>query len=136
MLKLCAKCNIEKQLQDFRKDRSNNDGYRYECKVCSRAQQNGVYAIKYGAKAIIRNRARYKERADFVSEYKLAHPCKVCGEAEIACLDFHHLDPNEKEHLVSSMMGRNMEKLVEEINKCVVLCSNCHRKVHAGILTL
>ena len=64
--------------------------------------------------------------------------CVVCGEGVFECLDFHHIDPKTKSFSIG-MSGRVMGGLkhVEcEINKCVVLCANCHRKFHAGLITL
>ena len=48
-------------------------------------------------------------------------------------LDYHHIEP--KEHCVSQMSSKPT-KVVAEINKCIVLCSNCHRLHHAGNLPL
>ena len=43
---------------------------------------------------------------------------------------------NEKEFTIGKHQGRSREWLLEEIKKCVCLCSNCHRKIHAGIINL
>lgn len=51
-------------------------------------------------------------------------------------LDFHHLDPTEKDKNVGDLMSFSTQKLKEEIRKCVVLCANCHRMVHAGLLEI
>ena len=51
-------------------------------------------------------------------------------------LDFHHLDGSQKDCPVSSMQCRKKSKVAEEINKCVVLCANCHRRLHAGLITV
>ena len=55
-----------------------------------------------------------------------------CGEDHIACLDFHHQNPEEKEHNIAWMLafGFSKEAILAEIDKCIVLCSNCHRKEH------
>lgn len=60
--------------------------------------------------------------------------CAKCGEREKACLDFHHL--GEKDMTVSAMLGMNEQRVRFEISKCIVLCANCHRKLHAGIFGL
>jgi hypothetical protein len=64
--------------------------------------------------------------------------CVNCGETAIECLDFHHLQPEDKRKSVAYMThnGTSMRVLSKEIEKCVVLCANCHRKLHAGTLTL
>lgn len=62
--------------------------------------------------------------------------CSVCGYSKChAAIEFHHLDPTEKEVALSKMMAHpsGWPKIVEEMSKCVALCSNCHREVHAGV---
>jgi predicted HNH restriction endonuclease len=68
--------------------------------------------------------------------YSLKTKCIICGESEPVCLDFHHINSEDKEFTISKHRNRNKEWLLTEINKCVCLCANCHRKVHAGIINL
>jgi hypothetical protein len=65
-------------------------------------------------------------------------PCISCGESDPVVIDFHHLDETKKDKGISQMMQSNysLQKIQEELDKCVCLCSNCHRRVHAGTLTL
>jgi len=60
--------------------------------------------------------------------------CSSCGEKHIACLDWHHIDQKTKEVPLSKALSmgfkRAVEFLEEESSKCVVLCANCHRKLH------
>lgn len=81
----------------------------------------------------VRNR-RLDIRERF-NEFKTTLKCETCGENHISCLDFHHLDPNEKDFDVAKMVheGWGWEKIMSEISKCIVLCANCHRKVHYDI---
>lgn len=60
----------------------------------------------------------------------------ICDETEPVCLDFHHIDPNEKDFTISKHRGKSKENLLKEIKKCVCVCANCHRKIHAGIINL
>ena len=64
-------------------------------------------------------------------EYKKTLECIQCGESHWACLEFHHTHRN-KDNAVSNMAaaGYSKNKIMKEINKCIVLCANCHRKVH------
>ena len=62
--------------------------------------------------------------------------CACCGEKDTVCLDFHHYDPSEKEFNLSTALTKPVNKLIEEASKCVVVCSNCHRKIHAGTLKI
>lgn len=58
--------------------------------------------------------------------------CALClGEFPIAVYDFHHLNPKEKEYKISS--GNTFSKILEEVKKCIMLCSNCHRIIHSDI---
>lgn len=63
--------------------------------------------------------------------------CLVCGEDTLCCLEAHHLDPTNKTYSPAAIVQTgNTELLAEELAKCVVLCSNCHRKHHAGLVKL
>ena len=78
-------------------------------------------------------RNRTKERA---VEYK-GGKCLICGYNRcINAFDFHHLDPKEKDFAISGNCNRAWEKVKSELDKCVMLCSNCHREVHAGLVKL
>lgn len=65
-------------------------------------------------------------------------PCILCGEEEKCCIDFHHLDPTQKKGNISMManQGYSEKTLLEEMAKCICICSNCHRKLHAGKVAL
>lgn len=65
-----------------------------------------------------------------VDDYKSKHPCP-CGENHPACLDLHH-NSEEKDLCVSDAIkhGWSFDRIKTEMDKCVVLCSNCHRKIH------
>lgn len=62
--------------------------------------------------------------------------CVLCGEDCACCLEFHHRDPNEKDFTVTMHLSSGFAKIKAEIDKCVVLCANCHKKVHAGIVRI
>lgn len=58
--------------------------------------------------------------------------CVVCDEKmPVYCLDFHHVN-DYKDDTVGRMKLYNVPKLVAELCRCVVVCSNCHRKIHHG----
>lgn len=63
--------------------------------------------------------------------------CQNCNYNKcFGALEFHHINPLEKEFGVSKTKGLSPIKLVEEINKCLLLCANCHREFHAGVLDI
>ena len=75
------------------------------------------------------------KRREWLDSHKT--PCVACGENNPVCIDFHHLDPSTKVMNVSKMATlRARSEVLLEINKCVCLCANCHRKFHAGQLVL
>lgn len=61
----------------------------------------------------------------------LGGKCSVCGYNKcLAALDLHHVNGNDKDFVISGPNLKSFEKLKPELNKCVVLCSNCHRETH------
>lgn len=75
-----------------------------------------------------RNRIAVKERAIAY----LGGQCRICGYNRCSsAFDFHHLDPSQKDFSISTRASWNA--IVVELKKCVLLCSNCHREVHAGL---
>lgn len=84
------------------------------------------------------NRRRRLKLVENFSEYKSKLSCVICGENEACCLDFHHKDPNNKEFNISEAGrgGISEKRLLEEIAKCDVLCANCHRKFHSGVVPI
>ena len=78
-------------------------------------------------------RAKAKE---ILVEYK-GSKCFICGYNKCnKALEFHHLDPNEKEFVIGHNRSFSIEKLKKEVDKCIMVCSNCHKEIHAGIIQL
>lgn len=135
MIKLCAVCKAEKNITEFRRDKTTKDGRQFRCKPCARAFINSNYA-KYKLKTIERclkskdtNRAR-------IWKYKQDRKCSICSESVTACLDFHHTDPTKKSFNVASARTLSWETIEQEINKCILVCKNCHVKIHTGVIKL
>ena len=58
--------------------------------------------------------------------------CEICGYDKcINALDFHHLNPNEKDFGISNYTVLSFDKLKKEVDKCILVCANCHREIHA-----
>ena len=86
-------------------------------------------------KARERRRVTRQQMRAWFHEFKSTLKCEQCGETEICCLDFHHKDASEKDFTIGSkVQSSTPERIKAEAAKCVVLCSNCHRKVHNGLL--
>jgi len=68
-------------------------------------------------------------------DYK-GEKCQCCGyDKYIGALEFHHIDPNEKDFSLSHRgYCYSWDKVKKELDKCILVCSNCHREIHAGII--
>ena len=86
----------------------------------------------YIKKAVDKRRKKLREMA---IQYK-GGKCIFCGYDKcIDALEFHHLDPKKKDFGISKDgLTRSWEKTKKEIDKCILICTNCHRELHAGIL--
>lgn len=82
----------------------------------------------------IRDRRKRAELRRWYVEYKSNLTCSVCEENHPATLEFHHKDPSTKimeiGTMVSSVPKFSKEKIISEMDKCLVICSNCHKKLH------
>lgn len=125
--KICTKCGIEKPLTEFVKNKTKKNGYASECKECKHKRYLDYY--KNNKSKFYANKKRHKEKIkDYINSAKSCG-CKLCGEKDIACLDFHHI--NGKDFTVGQKAkDLSFDVIKKEIGKCIVLCSNCHRKVH------
>ena len=81
---------------------------------------------------IKKSRIARKKLANKFKEYKSTKFCAKCGESHPSTLDFHHAIhlPDNKKVFQLVADGHSWRRIMKEIAKCIVLCSNCHRKVH------
>lgn len=76
-------------------------------------------------------RTRLKERAVYV----MGEKCQCCGYNKcISALEFHHLNPEEKDFAFGTNCNRSWQNTRNEIQKCILVCANCHREIHAGLI--
>jgi hypothetical protein len=89
---------------------------------------------EYLIKAVQRRREKIRLMA---IDYK-GGCCQICGYNRcLEALELHHLDPTKKDFGISNKgYTRSWEKVKQEADKCILLCANCHREVHAGMLQL
>ncbi len=126
----CSHCKEIYTLEENfrkRKNKTGKDAYEYRCHPCLRknrreTRRNNVERYRgYAKKLYIKNKK-------YIYDILLKNPCVVCGESDPACLDFDHIDPSEKEFHISQSVYMSAKKVQKEIEKCQVLCANCHRK--------
>lgn len=135
-MKTCSKCKTLKPLNEFSKDASRPGGLAYRCKACQSVTQRSGYTQRYGEKARNRNKEKSTINRKIISDYKASVGCAFCAEDDPVCLEFHHLDPTAKEIGIAENMASSIDRIFDEIKKCVCICSNCHKKVHAGKITI
>lgn len=209
-MKTCYKCKVEKQLDDFSKNKNRPGGHASICKECDKKQFKEYYAAnKEKHKAVVKRwkkehpEPRQEERVCLLCKKKksvknyggeenlericiqckkehekpkhifrpdiricpccekehnnkkentcsscsgvyvrykkkmylaslLGSKCSKCGLEDIICLDFHHLNPEEKSFTIGGETeSKSIEEIENEVKKCILLCSHCHRKEHS-----
>ena len=115
-MKKCSDCKEYKPESEFYWRNKEHTILNSKCKLCS---NNRMTELR-------------RERTQQVATYKASKKCKICGEARPWCLDLHHRDGDNKERAISDMLRKNMswENIKAEMDKCDVLCANCHRDYH------
>lgn len=77
---------------------------------------------------------RYRNRQKQKAVEFFGGKCQICGyNKSLAALTFHHIDPSKKEWSPSRVMSYKWEIVIKELEKCMLLCHNCHQELHAGI---
>lgn len=57
--------------------------------------------------------------------------CSICNYDKcLKAIEFHHIDPSKKERTISHMLNYTKEKIKKELDKCIMVCANCHREIH------
>ena len=135
MNKRCVKCGEVKDEECFNwKRKADNLRFCY-CKDCRKIVRAEWYQKhKESHKQTVTK--RMKKLRKWFQDYKKTLKCNRCPESFHACLDFHHEEPNEKEICLSIAVqyGWRKERIIQEIEKCEVVCANCHRKIHAPMV--
>lgn len=116
-IKKCTKCGRELPLDNFHWRNKAKGTRRSECKDCHNGQMHENYLKK-------------KEQ---VNKIKQELGCQKCGYNKcLEVLEFHHKNPQEKETTIAQMIYHHysQEQIKQEMDKCVILCANCHREFH------
>ena len=105
------------------------DGLQTVCKSCRKEYDKKRYEDNISYFKENREAVKKKNR-EWYNEYKKTLSCEKCGEDRWYLLDFHHINPNEKELAIASAISTSIDAVKKEIEKCIPLCSNCHREFH------
>lgn len=117
--KICKGCGLELPLDSFPSNGYTPKGtkkYRSKCGSCTTKERKSIKISKI---------------LEILNKNNKKLECIKCGyNKNYAALCFHHLDPSTKEFSISEASNLSQEKLEIEINKCDVLCHNCHMEEH------
>lgn len=132
--KICNNCELVKSLTEFyiRKSGERTGQYYEKCKLCMKTRGRDYYQKNRERQlplALARRHRAYVERRKFINEIK-NKPCADCGlEYPYFVMDFDHRKGVDKITDVALMVRRgwSKEKIELEIEKCDIVCANCHR---------
>ena len=127
-VRICKVCDTLRLLEDFASHKDCNYGKTYTCKECMTISSKKHYEDNKPHKlnlANIRNRRQKKKAVDL-----LGGQCHDChGKFHQCVYDFHHVD-DTKEMNPSYALTMSWNNAVKELEKCILLCANCHRLRH------
>jgi len=115
-------CKESKVFEDFAKSTTTKDGLQRGCRKCKSEQYQ-------------KNSGKYKEASKKSRERRYAKlveikdkPCMDCGIKYPACvMEFDHVDDNKISNISNLMLKSSWQVILEEIEKCELVCANCHR---------
>lgn len=78
--------------------------------------------------------SKHRKRVKVLAVEYLGGKCSLCGYGKcISALEFHHRDPRQKDFGISGT-NKSFESIKAELDKCILVCANCHREIHQDIL--
>ena len=126
---------MEKSEEEFFLRNKQSEIRHNQCKSCYKITRRyhehyTKYKGEYVKRAMTRMQRLKKENRLKIIDYLKDKCCCVCGEMDMVVLDFDHKDRSQKVDSVSRLVsnGSSWEKIIAEIEKCEIFCSNCHRK--------
>lgn len=114
-MKKCSSCKEYKDKSKFCKNARYVDSLHYSCRLC----------------VAVRNKRVKQENSGWVKKYKENSPCADCNvKYAYYVMDFDHIDPAKKKFMIGravSTGGKSLKIIRKEIEKCDLVCANCHR---------
>ena len=115
----CSRCGIERDAKFFRRHRMKLSKV---CTMCSPAKKykRATPPLTWIINTVIES----------------MNGCSFCDEKTKCCLCFHHTNPETKVSNISRLISqKDIDKLIDELNKCILVCFNCHQKIHNDIIS-
>lgn len=133
--KKCTKCGETKLLEEFSWRNKDKGILASNCKLCQKKMRQSYYKrnTKKERERVYLRKRRLREE---FTEYKKSLKCNRCGFSHPAAIQFHHTDPTQKDTDLARAVnnGWSNKRLAEEIEKCEVLCANCHAIEHSKLV--
>lgn len=131
--KKCKKCRCRKKLEAFPPSKVTLDGRGSWCRKCAtdnQRERRHAGLVNFRSKSY-----RNLQLMDLIAEAK-AGGCIKCGVKDPCVLDLHHRIPARKKFTIARFKKHSAYEVKIELGKCVVLCANDHRRLHAGKFSL
>jgi hypothetical protein len=126
----CGRCGELKPVEEFawrRKEKGQRHNYCRPCHADYHREHYLANRERYIAQAAAQKQALRLERTRYLIEYFKTHPCVDCGETDPVVLEFDHL--RDKSFDISQkLISYRWQRILDEIEKCEVVCANCHRR--------
>lgn len=136
-MKKCTRCKKRKPVSSFSRDKNRKDGLCLYCKACDKKyyQENRKECLERNKKYAGTHKEEKRQiwRAIMERTYNILEQikelgCGRCPESDMRALLFHHINPKEKKFAISGRNTSGIEMLIKEIEKCELICANCHLK--------
>jgi hypothetical protein len=129
-MRMCGRCKRRKSVEDFawrRKARGQRDNYCGACRAKYKQEHYAANRQRYIDAARQRNRKVIEKRVAYLASFLQEHPCVDCGETDPVVLEFDRL--RDKEFSIGKgIRDRAWQSVLAEMDKCDVVCANCHRR--------
>lgn len=134
-MKLCSKCNTSKDEENFSWKNKQKKIRQTICRSCHKISRRKHY-LQNRESEKKRIKRRREEIREWCKQIKRTLKCNRCPQNHPATLQFHHNDPTRKELAIAVAVtnGWSKKKIMAEMEKCEVLCANCHAIEHAGLV--
>jgi superfamily II DNA helicase RecQ len=132
-MKRCSGCKEYKEESEFNRNASKADGLQPYCRDCRKIASRKWYEQNTEAQKSRSRLGKQKQREELReardARLRLAE-CADCGEPDPIVLEFDHINPTNKLDNIGTLISRGVSKKVleEELDKCEVVCANCHRR--------
>lgn len=137
----CSQASVKHWLKKYNlKTKSGVKDKPFFCKDCGDNNADNAFSLNKKSGKLHhslccdcqrkRNSNNWRKNKQIFVDYK-GGQCEICGYKKcIAALQFHHLDPNEKDPDWKLFKNRLLDEVKHELDKCQLLCGNCHSEIH------